>query len=64
MNIDNRQFLSINQLADTYLQGTQKVQSASENNNVSFEKILEDISFLCRMIIIRGYFALFRPVGR
>ena len=42
MNIDNRQFLSINQLADTYLQGTQKVQSASENNNVSFEKILED----------------------
>ena len=30
MNIDNRQFLSINQLADTYLQGTQKVQSASE----------------------------------
>lgn len=44
MNIDNRQFLSINQLADTYLQGTQRVQSASNPNNVSFEKILEDKS--------------------
>ena len=44
MNIENRQFLSIDQLADTYLQGTRKVQSASTDNQLSFEQILEDKS--------------------
>ena len=44
MNIENRQFLSIDQLADTYLQGTRKVQNTSTDSTLSFGQILEDKS--------------------
>ena len=44
LNIQRNQFLSIEQLADTYLQDTKKVQHSETQNQVSFGQILEDKS--------------------
>lgn len=44
LNIQRNQFLSIEQLADTYLQDTKKVQHSEIQNQVSFGQILEDKS--------------------
>ena len=44
MNIQRNQFLSIEQLTDTYLQESKKIQRASNENAVSFGQILEDKS--------------------
>ena len=44
MNIQRNQFLSIEQLTDTYLQDTKKVQNNSSKMNVTFGQILEDKS--------------------
>ena len=44
MNIQRNQFLSIEQLTDTYLQEQKKVQSTNTENEVSFGQILEDKS--------------------
>lgn len=44
MKIEQRQFLSINQLADTYLQGTRKVPETSKEKQLSFEQLLQDKS--------------------
>lgn len=44
MNIEQRQFLSIDQLAGNYLQGTRKVPKTSEEGHVSFEQVLKDKS--------------------
>ena len=46
MNIQKNQFLSMEQVQDTYLQGSGKVQSASLKNEDSFQKILEEKSNL------------------
>ena len=44
LNIQRNQFLSIEQLTDTYLQDTKKVQHSETQNQVSFGQILEDKS--------------------
>lgn len=44
MNIQRNQFLSIEQLTDTYLQESKKVQNTSAETAVSFGQILEDKS--------------------
>lgn len=44
MNIQRNQFLSIEQLTDTYLQDGKKVQRSTNENAVSFGQILEDKS--------------------
>lgn len=44
MNIQRNQFLSIEQLTDTYLQESKKVQNTSAEAAVSFGQILEDKS--------------------
>ena len=44
MNIQRNQFLSIEQLKDTYLQEQKKVQSTATDAGVSFGQILEDKS--------------------
>ena len=44
MNIQRNQFLSIEQLTDTYLQEAKKIQRTSNENAVSFGQILEDKS--------------------
>lgn len=44
MNIQRNQFLSIEQLTDTYLQESKKVQNTSVEATVSFGQILEDKS--------------------
>ena len=44
MNIQRNQFLSIEQLTDTYLQDTRKIQRTSNENAISFGQILEDKS--------------------
>lgn len=44
MNIQRNQFLSIEQLTDTYLQESKKIQRTSNENAVSFGQILEDKS--------------------
>lgn len=44
MNIQKNQFLSIEQLTDTYLQDIKKVQRSTNDNAVSFGQILEDKS--------------------
>lgn len=44
MNIQRNQFLSIEQLTDTYLQESKKVQNTSAEATVSFGQILEDKS--------------------
>lgn len=44
MNIQRNQFLSIEQLTDTYLQDVKKVQRPNSDSAVSFRQILEDKS--------------------
>ena len=44
MNIQRNQFLSIEQLTDTYLQESKKVQNTGAETGVSFGQILEDKS--------------------
>lgn len=44
MNIQRNQFLSIEQLTDTYLQNAKKPQQISAEEAVSFSRILEDKS--------------------
>lgn len=44
MNIQRNQFFSIEQLADTYLQDSKKVQPSNSDSIVSFGKVLEDKS--------------------
>ena len=44
MNIQRNQFLSIEQLTDTYLQEAKKGQHISEKCDISFGQILEDKS--------------------
>ena len=44
LNIQRNQFLSIEQLTDTYLQDTKKVQHSDIQSTVSFEQILDDKS--------------------
>lgn len=44
LNIQRNQFLSIEQLTDTYLQDTKKVQYSDTQNALSFGQILEDKS--------------------
>ena len=44
MNIQRNQFLSIEQLTDTYLQDVKKVQRPNSDSAVSFGQILEDKS--------------------
>ena len=44
MNIEQRQFLSIDQLADTVLQGTRKVPQSSKEGQLSFAQVLQDKS--------------------
>lgn len=44
MNIQRNQFLSIEQLKDTYLQDTKKVQNTAAEAGVSFGQILENRS--------------------
>ncbi len=44
MNIQRNQFLSIEQLTDTYLQESKKVQKTGTEQAVSFGQILEDKS--------------------
>ena len=43
-NIQRNQFLSIEQLTDTYLQDAKKIQHPGEKSGVSFGQILEDKS--------------------
>ena len=44
MNIQRNQFLSIEQLTDTYLQESKKIQRTGNENAISFGQILEDKS--------------------
>ena len=44
MNIQRNQFLSIEQLTDTYLQDAKKIQRTGNENAISFGQILEDKS--------------------
>jgi len=44
LNIQRNQFLSIEQLTDTYLQESKKVQYSDRQNGLSFGQILEDKS--------------------
>lgn len=44
MNIQRNQFLSIEQLTDTYLQESKRIQRTSNENTISFGQILEDKS--------------------
>lgn len=44
LNIHKNQFLSIEQLTDTYLQDAKKVQHSDAQNTLSFGQILEDKS--------------------
>ena len=44
LNIQRNQFLSIEQLTDTYLQDARKVQHPSAKSEISFGQILEDKS--------------------
>ncbi len=44
MNIQRNQFLSIEQLTDTYLQDSKKIQRSDNENQISFGQILEDKS--------------------
>ena len=44
MNIQRNQFLSIEQLKDTYLQDQKKVQNSATESEVSFGRILENKS--------------------
>ena len=43
-NVQRNQFLSIEQLTDTYLQDAKKIQHPGEKSGVSFGQILEDKS--------------------
>ena len=44
LHIQRNQFLSIEQLADTYLQESKKIQQSEKQNGLSFGQILEDKS--------------------
>ena len=44
MNIQRNQFLSIEQLTDTYLQESKRIQRTNSENTISFGQILEDKS--------------------
>lgn len=44
MNIQRNQFLSIEQLTDTYLQEPKRIQRTNSENTISFGQILEDKS--------------------